>query len=158
MEVKKNNNYFELIFDEEKFILDPPTLNQEVSVILSDISKNINKDKIFNSPGEYNVNDVYFWGFSNKNYFVYLFESKEGTFLYSREILTEETIKKIKSLRKNVDALLFVDFFNKDFYSYFKPKIILTNKDINFEKFKKEKGDKIKANLKKVENLLFVFK
>lgn len=156
MEIKKNYDYFELILDGEKFILDPSKLSRESPVILSDISRNINKDKIFNSPGEYNIGNIYFWGFANKNYIVYLFESEEGTFLYSREILSDETIKKIKSLRKNIDTFLVVDFFDKNLIDNFKPKIIFTNKNINLEKFKKEKIDKIKINLKKVENLLFI--
>jgi hypothetical protein len=157
MEIKKNNSYFEIIIDEEKFIFEGEKENPELPLILSDFSLNLNKDKIFNSPGEYNVGEIYFWGFANKNSIVYLFKSKEGNLLYSIEDLKEEIKKKIKFLVKNIDVLFLFNFFSPDLINEFKPKVVVTNKNVSLDKYKKEKTDKVKINLKKVDNLLFVF-
>jgi chaperonin GroEL (HSP60 family) len=60
-------------------------------------------------------------------------------------------------ITKEIDALFFVNFFEEKIVSLFKPKIILTNKKIDFPKFEKQKGDKLKVNLRKVEKLIFIF-
>lgn len=156
MNVRKINNYYELFLGNVNFIFDPPSVCEGVNIILSDISKNINYNKIFNSPGEYNVGDVYFWGFASKNFITYLFDSQEGSLLYSKE-LSEEIIKKIKMIKKEIDVLFLVNYFDEKNVSLFKPSLILTNKNIKFEKFKFSKGDKLKVNLKKVDNLIFIF-
>lgn len=160
MEIKKTYNSFKITLDEEKFNFDDDNLNdlnENFSLILSKSSLNLNKDKIFNSAGEYNVGEVYFWGFNNKNSITYLFKSKEGNLLYSVEELNEEIKKKIKLLVKNIDVLFLNNFFNVDLVKEFKPKVVITNKKINLDKYKKEKINQTKINLKKVDNLLFVF-
>jgi hypothetical protein len=157
MEVKKKENYFEMDFERFRFIINPPNLNFQPPIILTDFQKNINKDKIFNSPGEYNIGDVYFWGFENNGLISYLFKSKENSLLFSLTNLTEETLKKIKLMTKEISALFLLDFFDDKLVSTFKPNLILTNKNINLPKFEKQKGDKLKINLKKVNNLIFIF-
>jgi len=157
MEIKKIDNHYQLFLDESKFIFDPPKINEEDSIILTDISLNLNKDKIFNSPGEYNVGDVFFWGFANKNLLSYFFQGKEGNLLYASNEILEDNLKKIKMIAKEIDVLFFLNFFEEKFVSFFKPKIILTNKNVDLSNFKKQKGDKLKVNLKKVEKLIFIF-
>jgi len=157
MEIRKKDNYFELTFESTSFIIDPPNLNFQTPIILTDFQKNINKDKIFNSPGEYNVGDVYFWGFENNGLISYFFKNKEGNLLFSLNNLTEETLKKIKLMTKEISALFLLNFFDDSLVSTFKPNLILTEKNINLPKFEKQKGDKLKINLKKVNNLIFIF-
>jgi hypothetical protein len=156
MEVRRKNNYLELIFNEEIFLIDPPDLNQDLPVILTDINKNINKNKIFNSAGEYNVGNVYIEGFQINKTIGYIFTNNEGNLLYLREDLPEENLRKIKATKKEINALMVMDFFKESLVSYFKPKVILTNKNINLQNYQKQKGEKFKINLKKVENLLCI--
>jgi hypothetical protein len=157
MEIKKLNNHYELFLDETRFFLDPPKVQEGSNIILTDISLNLNKDRIFNSPGEYNIGEVFFWGFADKNFLSYLFKSKEGSLFYAVDEILEENLKKIRMITKEIDALFFVNFFDEKIVSLFKPKIILTNKKIDLPKFEKQKGDKLKVNLKKVEKLIFIF-
>jgi len=157
MEVRKKDNYFELTFESVNFVIDPPNLNVPPPIILTDFQKNINQDKIFNSPGEYNIGDVYFWGFENNGLISYLFKSKENSLLFSLANLTEETLKKIKLMIKEISVLFLLNFFDDKLASTFKPNLILTNKNISLPKFEKQKGDKLKVNLKKVNNLIFIF-
>jgi hypothetical protein len=157
MEIRKKNNYFELAFEGANFVIDPPNLNFQPPIILTDFQKNINKDKIFNSPGEYNVSDIYFWGFDNNGLISYLFKNKEGGLLFSLTNLSEETLKKIKLMTKEISALFLLNSFDDKLVATFKPNLILTNKNINLPKFEKQRGDKLKINLKKVNNLIFIF-
>jgi hypothetical protein len=157
MEIKKLNNHYELILDETRFVLDPPKVQEGSNIILTDISLNLNKDKIFNAPGEYNVEEVFFWGFDDKNSLSYIFQSKEGNLLYAVSEILEENLKKIRMIAKEIDALFFLNFFDEKIVSLFKSKVILTNKKIDLPKFEKQKGDKLKVNLKKVEKLIFIF-
>jgi len=158
MEIIKLDHYYELIFDTAKFILDPVKIEEEKgNIILTDSSLNLNKNKIFNSSGEYNVGEVFFWGFDNKNSISYLFQNKEGSLLYARSEIIEENLKKIKMMEKEISAVFLLNFFDEKIISFFRPNLVLTNKNINLTKFEKQKGDKLKVNLKKVENLIFVF-
>jgi len=158
MEVRKLDHHYELIFDTAKFILDPEKIEEEKgNIILTDSSLNLNKNRIFNSSGEYNVGEVFFWGFNNKNSLSYLFQNKEGSLLYARGEIIDDNLKKIKMIEKEISAIFLLNFFDEKIVSFFKPNLVLTNKNINLPKFEKQKGDKLKANLKKVENLIFIF-
>ena len=158
MEVRKLDHHYELIFDTAKFILDPEKIEEEKgNIILTDSSLNLNKNRIFNSSGEYNVGEVFFWGFDNKNSLSYLFQNKEGSLLYTRGEIIDDNLKKIKMIEKEISAIFLLNFFDEKIVSFFKPNLVLTNKNINLPKFEKQKGDKLKANLKKVENLIFIF-
>lgn len=157
MEIKQNDNYFELTLDNTNFIIDPVKLNFENPIILTDPKKNLNRNKIFNSAGEYNVGDVYFWGFDNKYSLSYLFYFEEGNLLLSVSDLIDDVLKKIKLLTKEIKALFFIGHFDGKLVSFFKPSLIIVNRDLNLARFDKQKGRKLKLNLKKVNNLIFVF-
>lgn len=158
MEINKIDNYLEFIFSNEKFLLDPPDLNEELPIILTDFSLKKNRNRIFNSPGEYNVGEVYFRGFDDKNYISYLFENQEGKVLYLNNNLSEETLKKIKSDRIEIDALIIKESLKLEIINELKPKLIFSFKDLNLVKFQKEKVSKVKVNLNKVKNLIYVFR
>jgi len=157
MEIKKLDNHYELFLDDTRFVFDPMKIHEGHNIILTDISLNLNKDKIFNAPGEYNVGEVFFWGFADKASLSYLFQGKEGNLFYATNEILEENLKKIRMITKEIDALFLLNFFDEKIVSLFKPKIILTNKKIDLPKFEKQKGDKLKVNFKKVEKLIFIF-
>lgn len=158
MEIKKNDNYFEVIFDTAKFLLDPPKIYKNTPIILTDKTKNLNQDKIFNLSGEYNVGEVFLYGFDNKNDLSFLFNEYDYFFLYFRKNLDEGVLKQIKMITKEVDIILSPEIENINIIKELKTACILTNKKIDLPKFKKEEGNKIKINPKKVENLIFIFK
>lgn len=158
MEVQRLNNYTEIFLSNQRFIFDPPSLKETPPLILSDISLKLNKDKIFNAPGEYNVGNVYFWGFDDKTSISYLFQDQEGTLFYLNGRLSEETFKKLKLMKVEIDALFTGPNFVEKIIPELKPKIIITHKDLNLPKFEKQKGDKFKINLRKVSNLIYVLK
>lgn len=159
MEVKKINNYFELFLGNVKFVIDPENLNNNLPIILTDLSRNLNYDKIFNSAGEYNLDDVYFWGFEDTKTISYLFLTDEGSLFLAKDKIKTENLKQIRFLKKEVDVFFNLNNneFDENAFESLRPKIILTNKDIKKQGFNKEKGKSLKLNLKKVSNLIFVF-
>ncbi len=159
MEIVKIDNYCELFFGNQKFILDPPVFYKETPIILTNCNLKVNKDKIFNSPGEYNIGDVYFYGYDDKDYISYLFQNEEGNIFYLANEPTEETLKKIKIIKIEIDALILKTNLKPETFSQLKPKIVFSFKDIDLSKFKKEKIlNKVKVNLRKVNNLIYVLK
>jgi len=158
MEIKKIDNYSEVNFETASFLFDPPKILKDKALIFSDSEKDINDDKIFSSPGEYNISEVYFWGFENKGKLVYLFEENGYTLLYFDKNLEENVKKQIKILRKEIDVFFSPNIENIDLVKDFKVSAVIVEKDINLPKFNKEKGEKIKFNPKKVESLLFILK
>ncbi len=156
MEVKKSDNYVEVFLDEQRFIFDPPHFRLEPPLILTDPSLKVNKDKIFNAPGEFNVGKVYFFGFDDKETISYLFQSSEGSLFYFNGKVSEETLKKIKSMKIEIDALFIGKNFQEKVIVDLKPKIILSFQEIKLPKFTQEKGNKFKINLKKVSPSIFI--
>ena len=156
MEIKKIDNYLEFLFGNQKFVLDPPDLRREPPIILTDFSLKQNKDKIFNSPGEYNIGNVYFRGFDDKIYISYLFENEEGKVFYLRGEPSDETLKKIKMDKLEIDALIIKESLKTEIINNLKPKVIFSLKDINLPKFQKEKANKVRLNLNKVKNLIYL--
>lgn len=159
MEVKKVDNYFELLLGNVKFNIDPDDLDLNPPIILTDLDKNLNQDKIFNSAGEYNLDDVYFWGFQDIRTISYLLANNEGNLFLAKDKVKNENLKQIKFLKKEIDVFfnLKSDEFDENVFQNLKPRIILTNKDIKKQGFDKEKGKNLKLNLRKVNNLIFVF-
>jgi hypothetical protein len=123
MEIKKLDNHYELFLDETRFVFDPPKVQEGSNIILTDISLNLNKDKIFNAPGEYNVGEVFFWGFADKTSLSYLFKGKEGSLFYAVDEILEENLKKIRMIAKEIDALFFVNFFDEKLFLFLNQKL-----------------------------------
>lgn len=156
MEIRRINNYCEFLFGNQKFILDPNDFFCEPPIILTDFSLKLNKDKIFNSPGEYNVGDIYFWGFDDKNYISYLFTNQEGKVFYCAREPSETTFKKLKVDKIDIDALILKTNLKSEILSQLKPKIVFSFKDIDLPKFQKERANKVKINIDKVKNLIYI--
>lgn len=169
MEVKKIESYFSLVLDGVNFMLGARNFEQTTTAyILTDYFKNdkssednffdFNRDKIFASPGEYNIGSVYFWAIPNINKIVYLFESEEGSLLYWQSHLSQEAIKSIKMLKKGVDACFNLNEIDEEAFKTFKPRLIITNKEPKGMKsdFDKQIGTNFKINLKKVNNSILV--
>lgn len=160
MEIRKIDQGFEVLFESAKFFFDSLKIKKdsEHSYILTYKEKGENENKIFNLPGEYNVSDVYFWGFENKESLAFLFEEDNCSLVYFRKDIEENIKKQMKILKKEIDIIFSPDIENLDLVKELKSKMVVTSKDINLPKFNKEKGEKIKFNPKKVENLIFVLK
>lgn len=162
MEIKSHKNFVEINIGMVNFFCDPEIdLLTEVDsnrvILLSNPSLALNYNRIFNAAGEYNVDDVYFWGFDNKKNISYLVEYKKIFLFYCNGMISQETVKHLKAFYKNIDILLFgKNNIDKDIINELKPKIIFSFRNIEVNKFRKEKTTKVKLNLKKVENILYI--
>lgn len=163
MEIKSHKHFAEINVGAISFFCDPPDdflteVDNKNVILLSNPSLGLNYNRIFNAAGEYNVDDVYFWGFNNKKNIAYLLEYKKNFLFYCNGIVMQETIKHIKAFYKSIDVLLLgKDNTDKEIIAALKPKIIFSFKNIEVNKFTKEKISKVKLNFKKVENILYIF-
>lgn len=172
MEIKKIDHYFNLILDNFNFSLENRNFSQPFcAYILSDNFKNdkldeessffsLNRDKIFASAGEYNLGSVYFWGFKNDNKISYLFEAEEGSLLYWQDKLSQQTVRNIKILKKEIDVVFNLNDNDEEAIKTFKPKVIIYNKEPkNLAKnVEKQSGTSFKINLKKVNELILILR
>ncbi|BCX15479.1 MAG: hypothetical protein KatS3mg097_371 [Candidatus Parcubacteria bacterium] len=163
MEIKSHKNFAEINVGAISFFCDPSDdflaeVDNKNVILLSNPSLDLNYNRIFNAAGEYNVDDVYFWGFNNKKNIAYLLEYKKNFLFYCNGGVAQETIKHIKAFYKNIDVLLLgKDNTDKEIIAALKPKIIFSFRNIEVNKFTKEKISKVKLNFKKVENVLYIF-
>lgn len=172
MEIKKVNHYFNFTLDDIKFSLEDKDFSQlSHAYILSNNFKNgksseeddffsINRDKIFASAGEYNLGSVYFWGLKNDNQIAYLFEAEEGSLLYWQGKLSQETIKNIKTFKKEIDVLFNLNEIDEQANKTFKSKLMIYDREPkNLNKhIEKQSGNNFKINLKKVNELIIILK
>lgn len=158
MELRKKDSYFELFLSGQKFVLDPPDFRKEPPpLILSNPVLKVNIDKIFNSAGEYNLGEIYFYGFDDGKAISYFFKSYEGNVLYLPDDLSSETFKKLKMFKIKIDAFIVLNNLKEELVKEFKPRVVFTLRAINLAKFKIEKVNKlIKLNLNKVENIIYL--
>lgn len=157
MEIKKLNEGFEVIFETAKILFDIASL-KEAPLILTDKERNLNEDRIFNSPGEYNVGEVYFWGLDNKDSLAFLFEENGYSLIYFKKDLDENVKKQIKFLKREIEIIFSPEISNLGLVKELKSKMLITSKNVSLQGFSQEKGEKIKFNPQKVENLIFILK
>ncbi|MGC8981643.1 MAG: hypothetical protein ACP5JU_01710 [Minisyncoccia bacterium] len=148
MIIQKFGGGIKMEVGEEKFFLDPDKIYEGIN-ILTDLNKNINVDKIFNLPGEYEVNDLFLFGYiNNKNDLAFVFLNRFIKGIYFREELNEDLIKKINEEFGNLDIVIFNKCKNYDkIKDKLRPKVLITL-DQKFPKAEKTK--RVKINIKNI--------
>jgi len=150
MEVKKIKEGYELKFNENTIILDPQQVQKDSINILSEIERKINYDKVFNMPGEYEVNGLSIRGFRNDDKVIYLFYTRESSFIYINGEANEEVLNEIKKEYNEIDIALLKNTKNVEkIKNKFNTKVIIYLE--NAPKSKVEKVKSLKLNLKKLE-------
>lgn len=154
MIIKKMDNYIKVEIDENKIFLDPPKIYEGIN-ILTDLKRKINFDKVFNLPGEYEVNNLFLLGYKNKqDSLVFLFYNNFIKCLYFNNSISDDVLKNIKEEFGNVDVVICNGIENYDkIKSELKPKVFITTKE---EKIKAQKTKEIKINIKKIEEQNYI--
>jgi len=156
MEIKVPPLTLEL--EEVVFIVNPETKRKgEEALIFTHLSKEDNVDRIFALPGEYNLKNVYFYAdLNNEKKLNYFFITSEGKIILTESFVELPQVKKFFS-SANIDALILLKKPNKiDFLKELKPKNIFTVFDFNLPGYEKIKDKKIKINLQRSENKIFI--
>lgn len=160
MQIKKENTEIILELSGQNFILDPQRLKskENYTFIFSKFEEKLNYDKIFASPGEYNVGEVFIYSFLNKNnQLIHLFESEEGFLLFTNSPLENDNFKKIREITSKIEALVFGEKFPLDeLVNKFGIENLITDKNFNLPGFEKNKGKSFKINLKRSEKQIYL--
>lgn len=159
MEIKKIEKGCEIKFNENKIFLDPPKIQKDSINILSELERKINYDKVFNLPGEYEVNGIFIRGFRLKDKITFVLTTRETTMLFVNKEINEEIIQDIYNEFKEFDICVFKNI-NLQNYEIIKNKL-KPKVDIFLENTPKQKVEKvssIKLNLKKLEEVSFLLK
>ena len=155
MEIKKIDTGCEIKLNETQIYINPSKIIKDSINILSDFTKKINFDKVFNLPGEYEVNGLYIKGYKNLNNIIYVLSTRETKILFADEDIKEDIINSIYSDFGEFDVAILQNIKNfeklKDKLK-FKVVIFLEKNP----KIKGEKVDKIKLNLKKLEEKTYL--
>ncbi|GBD34726.1 hypothetical protein HRbin35_00470 [bacterium HR35] len=160
MQIKKDNLGLVLQLADRNFLLNPSQVRtkENYTLIFSQYNEKINYDQIFASPGEYNVGEVFIYSFLNKNnQLTHLFESDEGFLIFSNVSPEAESFKKIKEITSKIEALIFLDKnLPEELIKKFEIKNIITDHNLNYSNFQKNKGKSFKINLKRSENQIYI--
>lgn len=156
MEIKKFEKGCEIKFNENKIYLDPLKIQKDSINILSDLTKKINYDKVFNLPGEYEVNGIFIKGYRNQDRIVFVLSTRETVIIFINGNPDEAVIEELYREFNSFDIAILK---NIDYKNYEKIKDRLKFKvDIFLENSPKkvEKVDNIKLNLKKLEEASYL--
>lgn len=160
MEIFKEGSNIVFKINNLNFVFDPPQIREKEGYvyILTDFSRNKNIDRIFNFPGEYNVDNVFIYAFKDDKFISFLFKFEENWLYYLKSFPSEETLKKIKNLTKEIDIIFLGEKLAiEKIINHFHPKVIISLFDLNLPKFQKNKNSKFKINnIKRSENQLLI--
>ncbi len=151
MEIKKLEEGLEIKLNDLKIAVDTLKTKTADIKILTDIKKNINQDKIFNLPGEYEVGGIFIRGYRNNERLIFIFGTRETKIILVDGEIKEDILKQIKQeFGDSLDIGIFKNIKNwQKLKNDLKLKIvIITDKA---ENFKGEKAKEIKINMKKIE-------
>ncbi|GIW66023.1 MAG: hypothetical protein KatS3mg094_542 [Candidatus Parcubacteria bacterium] len=158
MIIKKDNSVVVIILNKNKILLDPPKPLEGFINILSDPQKNLNTNKFFNMPGEYEVEGVYLRIYFNKKNLISVFRINEVNFIYLNEDLSDELLNFILTEWSELDIALIRNKINilDKIKNKLKFKMIIDLDNKN--NLKGEKIKELKINSKKIEekNIILV--
>jgi hypothetical protein len=157
MLVKKNKDELIIELEKNKFIFDPSQVKEGDINILSDPLKNLNTNKFFNLSGEFEVGNVSFKSYLNKNFLIFVFRYNNVNWIYLKEDLIDDTLNDLYKEWGEIE-IAFINGNLKDLNKIknkLKFKIII---DIdNKNKLKGEKINKeLKINFKKIEEVNYI--
>ena len=153
MIIKKIHDDLEILLDNKRIIFDPTKIkdNLDCITILSDIQKNLNTNKFFNLPGEYEVQGVYFKGYLSNKSLIYVFNYKGINFIYLTDNINDGLLNQILDEWGEIDIALIKSKLPDLLKIKNKLKLkILIDVD-NKNNIKGEKVKEAKINVKKIE-------
>lgn len=154
MNIKKIQSYVK-IEDEVNIFLDPVEIFEEDINIITDPSRNINHDRIFNLPGEYELGGVVINGFNGGKYSFLINNSMQ--FFYFTSQPTEELINDIKENFGDIDCVIAPEIKKPEiFLEKLGAKMFVTyDKPLKVGGFDYEKTRNIKLNHKKISRATY---
>ncbi len=156
MEIKKIENGCEIKLNENKIYLDPIKIQKDSINILSELTRKINYDKVFNLPGEYEINGIFIRGFRDNDKVIYVLYTRETKIIFVNGEISEEILNEIYREFGEFDIAILKNINQKNYEKIkdklkFKVEIFLTNSPK-----KVEKVNSAKINLKKLEEASYL--
>ncbi|GIW66395.1 MAG: hypothetical protein KatS3mg095_0293 [Candidatus Parcubacteria bacterium] len=151
MIIKKIDSDLEIILDKTKIYVDPSKPKFGYINILSNPEKNLNTNKFFNMPGEYEAEGIYLKGYQNNKQLVFVFNFNGINSIYLTEDLTEKTGKLILDEWQEINIALIKNKINSldKIKNKLKFKLIVDIENKN--NLRGEKAKEIKINIKKLD-------
>lgn len=156
MIIKKSDKDLTIYLDKIKIFLDPNKPKEDNINILSDYQKNLNTNKFFNLPGEYEIQGLQFNSYLNNKKLIFVFGYHNIKFLYLTEEPKDDLINHIFNEWGEIDIIIIDAKLNNlpKIKNKLKFKIII---DVdNKNNLKGEKAKEIKINPKKIEEKSFI--
>jgi hypothetical protein len=149
MDIKKINASVK-IENSVNIFLDPIKISKESINIITDPARNINYDKVFNLPGDYELNNVLIRGFAAEKY-IFLIKI-DLTVLYFQIQPTEQIINQIQSEFNQIDCVITSEIKNPEmFLEKLGVKIFITlDKPLKIQGFDFVRSSNLKINPKKL--------
>lgn len=156
MEIKKIENGCEIKLNENKIYLDPIKIQKDSINILSELTRKINYDKVFNLPGEYEINGIFIRGFRDNDKVIYVLYTRETKIIFVNGEISEEILNEIYREFGEFDIAILKNINQKNYEKIkdklkFKVEIFLTSSPK-----KVEKVNSAKINLKKLEEASYL--
>lgn len=156
MEIKKIENGCEIKLNENKIYLDPIKIQKDSINILSELTRKINYDKVFNLPGEYEINGIFIRGFRDNDKVIYVLYTRETKIIFVNGEISEEILNEIYREFGEFDIAILKNINQKNYGKIkdklkFKVEIFLTSSPK-----KVEKVNSAKINLKKLEEASYL--
>lgn len=153
IEIKTFGPGYFLKINESQFYIDPPQLNDNSYIILTQNKPEANRNTIFEAPGEYEVENIYIKSIAKNNEKAFLFYN-DFSLLFAREVL-EDLYKEIKNQAKDLDIVFVTNLRNPEkWHKDFNCKVFISETSINLPKFNIIKEKSFKINPRRLEHII----
>jgi len=155
IEIKKQGDKsYQLKIEEVNFLINPARLTSGSYIILTHNDFTLNKDTIFQAPGEYEVQGVYFYGFPDHTF---LFQNSDYSLIFTEKQPSKDTLQQIKS-KNSAPLIVFMpklddlNFWHKEFES----KVFITESKIKAKGFEIEETKTVKINPRRINHTIYI--
>jgi hypothetical protein len=160
IEVRKNNEqgyYFKI--DDAQFLINPAKIYSGSYIILSQGDIDINKDTIFQAPGEYEVKGVYIYSISHG---LFLFNHLDFYMLFAENDPDKRYLNEIKKINQEIEIpIVFIPHLKEPsfWHQEFKTQVFISeSKPKKLDSFSVEETKSIKINPRRIEHKIYILK
>lgn len=156
IEIKKQSkekSYF-LKINDATFSINPDRPTENNYIILTNNDFTINRNTIFQAPGEYEVKHVYFYGLPGGTF---LFVDNFYSLLFSEKEPNQNVINQIKNKTHFLPIIFILNLTNVNFWQQeFQAQVFITKKNVKIDNLKVQKVNTVRINPRRIEPSIYL--
>lgn len=148
----KTKNYL-LKIEDADFLINPERLVRGSYIILTKDDLSLNRDTIFQAPGEYEVRGVYLTAFPGQTF---LFQNQDFSLLFAEKTPSKVVKENLKKVTNYIPIILMTELDSISFWHQeFGSKVFVTERRLQANGFAYEEAKVVKINQRRLNHTIY---